>query len=126
MRALTKGQAAILARMRELATGDWEPVPSHSPTIRLTRTVDTPEYARGTGFGRWDQPTYEEHLFVTLAGGKVILGHAPCPWVGRSDSEEPLWYASELLNHENPWAVLEDRLALKAQRKARRAAGEQS
>lgn len=122
---MTRAARKILDRMIELVQAPesgWVPVPGTAgSTVRLTRTVDTPEYARGTGFGRWEEPTYEEHLFVTLVAGKVIMGHAPCPWVGRHDSDEPFWYAELLLGHSNPWAVLEDRLALKAQRKARRA-----
>lgn len=118
---MTRGAEKILARMRELVdTGSWEALPSHSPTIRLTRELKTPNYAREPYKGRmalWGQETYTELLFITLVNNQVIVGHGSCPWVGRSDSQEPLWYVEMLLNAEEPWDVVERRIGIKAARK---------
>lgn len=121
MRAAEK----TLARMRELVDkGSWEALPSHSPTIRLTRTLKTPDYARekrpGALWALYEAETYDEILFITLVNGTVIMGHGSCPWVGRSDSGEPFWYVEMLLNAEDPWDVVERRIGIKAARKAAR------
>lgn len=124
---MTRGAEKVMARMRELvAGGTWQTVPSHSPTIRLTRELTTPNYAREPFRSRpalWDQETYTELLFITLVGNQVIVGHGSCPWVGRSDSQEPLWYVEMLLNAEDPWDVVERRIGIKAARKAEVRAG---
>lgn len=128
--ALTKTAARVLDKMLALlnktpASG-WEAVPSSVglPTIRLTRTVQTPDYARerrGTLLPLWDDATYDELLFVTLVGGKVILGHASCPWVARHDWDETFWYVEMLLDADDPWAVLRDRLKIKSERRLTKA-----
>jgi hypothetical protein len=91
----------IRARIIELANdpeSGWVAVPGpYGLTIRYTRTHPTPDYHRGTRGGRWDQDTYDDHVFVTLAGRKVLLGVAPAPWVGRQDSDCPLWLAEAIL-----------------------------
>lgn len=121
---MTRARDKIMNRMHELASGGtWDVVPSHSPTIRLTREVKTPDYARERFKGReplWGQETYTELLFVTLVNGTVILGYSSCPWVGRSDSKEPFWYAEMLLAADDPWDVVERRIQIKTARKAER------
>lgn len=119
--ALTKGQALLVARMRELIEeGTWHAVPSHSPTIRYTDTQTTHPAQLGDGFGRWPEPNYSRHVFVTLAGGSVILGVASAPWMGRSDSSIPLWLATEIL--KDPTLAFDDtrRWAMRDARKAAR------
>lgn len=121
-RKLTKTQERILARMRELATtGEW--VAIRGDTIRLTRTRKTHPANLGTGFGRWEQPEYDQHMFVTLMHSGMLLGDAPAPWVGRSDSTLPYWLAEAILDAEDPWDVLERRVALTQARKLERQAG---
>jgi hypothetical protein len=121
---MTRGQEKILARMRALVDGGtWETLPSHSPTIRLTREVKTPNYARERFQGReplWDQETYTEILFMTLVNGGMIRGYGSCPWVGRSDQVIPFWYAEMILDAEDPWTVVYDWAKLKDARKAAR------
>jgi hypothetical protein len=121
---MAKARDKILARMRELvAGGTWETLPSHSPTIRLTREVTTPDYARERSRSReplWGLETYTEYLFITLVNGTVIKGHVSCPWVGRSDQPIPFWYAEMILSAEDPWTVVRDWARLKDARKAGR------
>jgi len=88
----------IKQRMAELAedeTSPWEPVPARfgEATIRRTWTHDTPDYHQRD----WPEPTYHVHVFLTMVAGKIIMGTAPAPWVGRSDSEIPLWLAEAIL-----------------------------
>jgi hypothetical protein len=105
-------------------TSGWEPVPSVAGlTIRRTVEHETPEYAKakpgeGSGFGTWSQDTYHSHTFITMVGRKVILGRASCPWVGRVDSDIPLWLAEAILS--DPEDLGQDTarlLALKDERK---------
>lgn len=92
----------ILNLAADEASG-WEPVPGLAGlTIRRTSEHETHPANRakpgeGAGFGTWDQPTYHSHTFITLVGGKVILGRAGAPWVGRTDSDIPLWLAEAIL-----------------------------
>jgi hypothetical protein len=125
-RKLTKTQERIVGRMRELITGGiWEMIPGRGDTIRLTREVETPAYAREDRPGRpgsalWGQETYTEVLFVTFVNGTVIKGHGSCPWVGRSDQDIPFWYAEMILNADDPWTVVENWAQIKDARKAAR------
>ena len=118
-----KASDQVLAKMRDLAAaGHWVGVPADSPTIRLTRTMPTPAWARG-GTGHpvaWPDDTYAEHLFITLAGTKVVMKHAPSPWVRRADTTEPYWYVDLLLASADPWDVLARRCEIKAARQAAR------
>lgn len=114
----------LAARMVELAAdpdSGWTALGSLvGATLRWTETVPTPDYHRGTGFGRWEDETYERHVFLTLVAGKFILGAAPAPWVGRNDSDIPLWLAEAIL--EDPSLGLDDarRWRLKSERRAAR------
>lgn len=120
------GKAAdkILARMIELVQtpeSGWVPVPGTAgSTVRLTRTHETPSYHRGDGFGRWPEATYESHTFVTLVAGKVILGTAAAPWMGRRDSDVPFWLAEAIL--ADPDDLGQDMVRMLDLRAARRAA----
>jgi hypothetical protein len=118
MRAAEK----ILTRMRELARdpdSGWKVVPSdYAATLRFTTTIKTPDYFRGTGFGRWHEATYDQHVFVTLVAGKVILGVAAAPWVGRSDTSIPFWLAEAILDDPALGLDSAHRQQLKANRKA--------
>jgi hypothetical protein len=112
----------LAARMVELAAdteSPWTALGSMvGATLRFTETVPTPDYHRGEGFGRWDQDTYDRHVFLTLVAGKFILGVATAPWMGRSDSDIPLWLAEAIL--EDPALGFDDarRWQLKAARRA--------
>ena len=120
MTKLTVTQARILARMKELAGGGMWKVIGPSPyavTVVVSRTAETPEANRGNGFGRWPEPTYDRHLFVTLTSQGVIVGDATAPWVGRRDQDAPYWLAELVLNAEDPMAVWDDRLNLKHARR---------
>jgi hypothetical protein len=113
----------IIHRMVELA-GDpasgWTALGGQiGATVRYTKTRQTPDYMRGTGFGRWDQGTYDTHVFLTLVAGKFILGVASAPWVGRSDSDVPLWLVQAIL--EDP-DLAHDDIRRNAMRNARKAA----
>ena len=121
-RKMTRTQERILARMRELiTTGDW--VAIRGDCIRLTRTRQTHPANLGSGFGLWEEPEYTQIMFITLMHSGVLLGDAPAPWVGRQDSEIPYWLAEAILNAEDPWDVLERRVALTQARKLERQAG---
>lgn len=91
----------IRERILNLAADEaspWQPVPGLAGlTIRRTTEHETHPANRGEGFGRWPEPTYHSHTFITLVGGKVILGRAGAPWVGRTDSDIPLWLAEAIL-----------------------------
>jgi hypothetical protein len=117
---LTATQERILARMIELAgQGTWHTVPSQTgATIRYTRTIETPDYHRGDGFGRWPEATYDRHLFLTLMRQGVIAGDASAPWMGRSDSPAPYWLVELVLAAEDPLKVWDERLELKRARNA--------
>lgn len=119
--AMTRGAEKILARMRELVDGGTWYVLADGRTIRLTRELTTPNYAREPYKGRpalWGQDTYDELLFITLVNGTVIRGHSPCPWVGRSDQAIPFWYAEMILNADDPWTVVKNWARLKDARQA--------
>jgi hypothetical protein len=75
----------------------WAPVPGIGLTIRHTDEHETHPANLGQGFGRWPEPTFHSHVFITLVAGKVILGYAPAPWMGRNDSEISLWLALAIL-----------------------------
>lgn len=89
----------------------WQPVPiGFGITIRHSvRGLETPAWARERklipGMGgertrpRWDEPTYDQHVFLTVVGytGKPLLGVARAPWVGRSDTDLTLARALEIL-----------------------------
>lgn len=62
-------------------------------TLRFTTTSPTPDYMRYA----WDEDTYDSHVFLTLVAGKFILGMATAPWMGRRDSDIPLWLAEAIL-----------------------------
>jgi hypothetical protein len=114
----------LARRMVELAVDQaspWTALGSMvGATIRFTETVPTPDYHRGTGFGRWDQDTYDRQVFLTLVAGKFILGVATAPWMGRSDSDIPLWLAEAIL--EDPALGFDSarQWQLKAERRAPR------
>lgn len=119
----------IIHRMVELAGSEdspWTALPTQhgGATIRWTKTRPTPDYARSTERGAWnalwDQDTYDSHVFITLVGGKFILGVASCPWVGRSDQDAPLWLVEAIL--EDPELAHDDtrRWAMRDARKAAR------
>lgn len=115
---LTKTQTRIGRRMLELAKGgsDWQHVPDpYGFIIRITREVKTPDYAKGNGY--WSDETYDRHVFLTLGSWGVILGDATCPWVGRNDSTIPYWLAETILAAEDPFAVVDNRVALTRARK---------
>lgn len=115
----------LVRRMVELAadeTSGWTALGSLTgATLRWTETVPTPEYHRGDGFGRWPEETYDRHVFITLVAGKFILGAATAPWMGRSDSDIPLWLAEAIL--EDPALGLDSarQWQLKAARRDARA-----
>lgn len=99
---MTKTARKILDQMADLVRdpeSGWVMVPTGmvGVTVRLTRTHQTPDYMRYA----WNQDTYDSHTFVTLVAGKVILGTAAAPWVGRRDSEVPFWLAEAILADEN-------------------------
>lgn len=89
----------------------WQPVPTgFGITIRHSvRGLTTPDWARerrlipGMGgertMARWDEPTYDQHVFLTVVGysSKPLLGVARAPWVGRTDSDLTLTRALEIL-----------------------------
>jgi hypothetical protein len=108
-------------------TSGWAPVPGIGLTIRHTEEHDTPEAIRAkpgerSGFGTWDQPTYHSHVFVTLIAHKVILGYGAAPWVGRNDSEIPLWLALAILGDHTLAGDYERINAMRTARKAARPA----
>jgi hypothetical protein len=80
----------------------WKVVPSHSPTIRYTKTETTPDYARTRGvYGgepMYDFDTYDSLVFITLVGSTVILGTADAPGAGRRDREIPQYLALAILD----------------------------
>jgi hypothetical protein len=79
-------------------TSGWEPVPGLAGlTIRHTDEHETHPANLGEGFGRWPEPTYHSHTFVTLVAGKVILGYSAAPWMSRNDSDIPFWLAEAIL-----------------------------
>lgn len=116
----------ILQRMVELAMSEgspWTALPGQygGGTVRYTKTQPTPDCHRGTGFGRWDQDTYDSHVFLTRVGGKFILGVASAPWMGRQDSDIPLWEAEAILedpelalDHTRRWAMRDARKAARS------------
>jgi hypothetical protein len=116
---VTATQDRIRARMIALVQeGTWSVVPSaYAAVIRLTKTVTTPEANLGDGFGRWPEPTYDRHLFVTLTSQGVIVGDAVAPWIGRHDSTAPYWLVEEMLAASDPWAVWDRRLERKHERR---------
>lgn len=115
----------LVARMVELAgekDSGWEVVPGTvGATIRWTKEEVTPEYHRGTGFGRWDQDTYSTHVFITLVAGKFIMRTSAAPWVQCHDTEVPLWLVELIL--EDPALGLDSprQWQLKAARRDARA-----
>lgn len=124
MRAAEK----LLARMIELVQtpeSGWVPLTGTvGSTVRFTKTEPTPDYARSSERGAWsalwNQDSYDTHVFVTLVAGKVVLGTAPAPWVGRRDSDIPFWLAEAIL--ADPALAFDDErcLKLKAARRAAR------
>jgi hypothetical protein len=122
--ALTKTQQRVLDRMIQVAgQGTWTALPSqYGAVIRKTRTVETPEYYRGPSasrFARWDEPTYDQHLFLTMMSQGVILGEARAPWVGRQDSVVPYWLVELMLGEDaDPFAVAENRIELARARRS--------
>lgn len=100
--ALTKTAKRVLHTMirltQDTSTG-WVPIPGlpGNGTIRWDQVNETPEYMRGTGFGKWPEPTYESHVWITLVAGKVILGVAHSPVTGRQDRDIPFWLAEKIL-----------------------------
>lgn len=119
---MTSTRDKLMARMVELVQDEaspWEVVPGLvSPTIRRTWTVETPEYARGTGFGRWDQDTYDQHVFLTLTHKGFLMRRADAPWVGAHDGEIPYWLAEKILADPELGLDTHRQLELKRARKA--------
>lgn len=116
-----KAWEKTLKRMTELGRdpqSNWQFVPSdYARTIRFTVTQPTPDYARerwGTGSPLYDFDTYDMHVFVTLVGGKMILGTAAAPWVRRQDRDAPFWLADAVL--EDPSLAFDGPRQLKMKR----------
>jgi hypothetical protein len=91
---------AIIAAMHELvAAGTWTAIGGN--TIRWSEVRDTPAWAREErplNRASWPEPTYTRHVFVTMyRSGSPIVGVAPAPWVGRTDSHATLTRVAELL-----------------------------
>lgn len=118
----------IVRRMIELAgdeASEWTAIGTGvGATIRWTKTQETPAYARekrpGQAWAMWEGETYDSHVFITLVAGKFILGVAGAPWVGRQDSDAPLWLVEAIL--EDPELAHDDtrRWAMRDARKAAR------
>lgn len=87
----------------------WEFVPTFGFTIRWDRELTTPEWAKETGryLPSWNEPTYPQHVFLTLVSFKSnpILGVSSSPWVSRQDTSITLKRALEILN--DPAEVLD-------------------
>jgi hypothetical protein len=99
---MTKTQTQLYARMRELvAEGTWDALPNVGITVRWTRTVPTPGWAKDRRY--WEADTYNRHVFLTLQRSGVILGVSSAPWMGRRDSHVPYRRAFEVL--DNPQAA---------------------
>lgn len=116
-----------LKRMTELGRQEgsgWEFVPSnHARTILHGVTLPTPDYAKakwGRSLPLWTDETYDVLTFVTLVAGKMIIGTAPAPWVGRRDWDAPFWLADAIL--EDP-GLAHDADRIFAMRKARKGPG---
>lgn len=104
--ALTKKQQELANAMIAASKAkQWTAVNGY--TIRYTEKCATPEWAqedRGWGAGAlYPFPTYERHVFLSLVGGKVILGVAHAPWTGRQDQYVTLKRAHAVL--ADPTAV---------------------
>lgn len=112
---------ALLLRIREmiaLPEPVWTPVPGTvGQTVRHIETKTTPDWAKGS-LG-YPFETYDILTFVTLVAGKVIVGTAPAPWVGRRDWDAPFWLANAIL--DDP-ALAHDEERIYAMRRARRVA----
>jgi hypothetical protein len=125
---MSRAATQIDQQMRALVRGpQWNLVPGSyygRITILATKVIETPEYSRGEGFGRWPDATYERHLFVTLTWSGVVLGDAPAPWVGRRDYGVPYWFAQMVLDADDPFTVLDQYARIKDERRARTQATE--
>lgn len=115
----------IRQRIVQLATEGrtWEPVPkAYGLTVRHTVTEKTPDYARKpwreSAEPLWGQDTYNTHVFVTMIGRKVILGAASAPWMGRTDTDVPLWLAEMILDDPSLGLDSHRQVELRNQRKA--------
>ena len=98
----------------------WEAVPGVAGlTIRRTSEHETHPANLGDGFGRWPEPTYHSHVFITLVAGKVILGYSAAPWVSRNDSHVPFWLAEAILADHT---LAGDYIRINAMREARKKA----
>lgn len=120
---MVSARAEVIRNMIVNLTADeasgWEPVPGIAGlTIRRTTEHETHPANRGEGFGRWPEATYHSHVFITLVAGKVILGYASAPWMGRTDSYVPFWLAEAILEDHT---LAGDWTRINAMREARRA-----
>ena len=98
----------LVRRMVELAgspESEWTAIETRvGATVRRTWQEATPQWARRD----WPEESYHAHVFLTLVAGTFILGRAAAPWVGRQDTNIPLYLVE---------AILEDpELGLDAQR----------
>lgn len=119
---MTKTQARVLARMKELAAqGTWTGVPSnYGLTIRWTRTQPTPESIKSAKPCPWPGDDYDRHVFLTLVGQVLIMGVRPCPWVRGTDSPVPYWLAEAVMEDPELAFDTERRLAMKHARRGGR------
>jgi len=81
---ITPKQRRVLdAMVRCVETGEWDAI--RGSTVRFTRVCTTSQI----DLRRWPEPTYQQHVFVTLRtgpGGRVLLGVVLSPFSGRADT----------------------------------------
>jgi hypothetical protein len=111
------GKDRVIRRMVELAgspESPWTAIETRvGATVRRTWTNETPEWARRD----WSEPTYHAHVFLTLVAGTFLLGRAPAPWVGRTDSNVPLYLVEAILEDPELGLDTQRQLELRAARK---------
>lgn len=119
---MTKTQARVLARMKELAAqGTWTGVPSnYGLTIRWTRTQPTPEFIKSGTYSPYPFEEYDRHVFLTLVGQVVIMKVSSCPWMRGTDGPVPYWLAEAVMEDPELAFDTERRLAMKHARRGGR------
>lgn len=88
----------------EIAAGRWMPV--DGKTIRWSRQVSTPDYAREpgrTGRALWPEDTYTQRVFMTFLFGSthrsVLVRIDRAPWVEAQDRKVTLDAAENILRN---------------------------
>jgi hypothetical protein len=97
---IRNARAAIAAEVTKLLeAGTWQAVPVHQGllTIRWTKTSPTPAYAREGKGAPYPFEDYDQHVFLTFIGQKIVMRTCPCPWVRCSDTQPPLWLVLAIL-----------------------------